>query len=68
MDIDGHPPFPTSSKQLSDIFGNLLFLAGFYFRSRFKALNDVFWGKWGDIWKFLRYFLQNESPRRYLSN
>jgi hypothetical protein len=29
MDISGHPPFPTSSKQLSDIFGNLLFLAIF---------------------------------------
>jgi hypothetical protein len=29
MDIDGHPPFPTTSKQLSDIFGNLLFLVVF---------------------------------------
>jgi hypothetical protein len=29
MDIGGHPPFPTGSKQLSDIFGNLLFLAVF---------------------------------------
>jgi hypothetical protein len=27
MDISGHPPFPTSSKQFSDNFGNLLFLA-----------------------------------------
>ena len=27
MDIDGHPPFPSSSKQFSDNFGNLLFLA-----------------------------------------
>jgi hypothetical protein len=27
MDIGGHPPFPTGSKQFSDIFGNLLFLA-----------------------------------------
>jgi hypothetical protein len=47
MDIDGHPPFPTGSKQRSDIFGNLLFLAVFRvlnFWSRFEALNDVFWG------------------------
>jgi hypothetical protein len=29
MDIGGHPPFPTGSKQFSDIFGNLLFLAAF---------------------------------------
>jgi hypothetical protein len=29
MDIGGHPPFPTGSKQFSDIFGNLLFLAVF---------------------------------------
>jgi hypothetical protein len=27
MDIGGHPPFPTGSKQFSDNFGNLLFLA-----------------------------------------
>jgi hypothetical protein len=27
MDIDGHPPFPTGSKQFSDHFENLLFLA-----------------------------------------
>jgi len=47
MDIGGHPPFPTGSKQFSDIFGNLLFLAVFRvlnFWSRFEALNDVFWG------------------------
>ena len=25
VDIDGHPPLPTSSKQFSDNFGNLLF-------------------------------------------
>jgi hypothetical protein len=29
MDIDGHPPFATGSKQFYDIFGNLLFLAAF---------------------------------------
>ena len=47
MDIGGHPPVPTSSKQLSGNFGNLLFLAVFRvlnFRSRFEALNDVFLG------------------------
>jgi hypothetical protein len=29
MDIGGHPPFPTGSKQFSGNFGNLLFLAVF---------------------------------------
>jgi hypothetical protein len=43
VDIGGHPPFPTGSKQFSGNFGNLLFLAVFHFRSRFEALNDVFW-------------------------
>jgi hypothetical protein len=31
VDICGHPPFPTGSKQFSDNFDNLLFLAGFNF-------------------------------------
>ena len=39
MDIGGHPPFPTGSKQFS---GNLLFLAGFNFRGHFEVLNEVF--------------------------
>jgi hypothetical protein len=46
VDISGHPPFPTSSKQFSGIFGNLLFLAVFSgpnFRGCFEALNDIFW-------------------------
>jgi hypothetical protein len=43
VDIGGHPPFPTGPKQFSGNFGNLLFLAVFHFRSRFEALNDVFW-------------------------
>jgi hypothetical protein len=43
VDIGGHPPFPTGSKQFSGNFGNLLFLAVFHFRSHFEALNDVFW-------------------------
>jgi hypothetical protein len=29
VDIGGHPPFPTSSKQFSGNFGNLLFLEVF---------------------------------------
>ena len=47
VDIGGHPPFPTGSKQFSGNFGNLLFLAVFRvvnFWSRFEDLNDVFWG------------------------
>jgi hypothetical protein len=47
MDIGGHPPFPTGSKQRSDIFDNLLFLAVFRvlnFWSHFEALNDIFLG------------------------
>jgi hypothetical protein len=35
VDIGGHPPFPTGSKQFSGNFGNLLFLAGFNFRGPF---------------------------------
>jgi hypothetical protein len=46
VDIGGHPPFPTGSKQFSDNFGNLLFLAIFNFRGHFEALNHVF-GKIG---------------------
>jgi hypothetical protein len=45
VDIGGHLPFPTGSKQFSGNFGNLLFLAGFNFRGHFEALNDVFWEK-----------------------
>ena len=48
VDIGGHPPFPNGSKQFSDHFGSLLFLAVFWvlnFWSRFEALNDVFWEK-----------------------
>jgi hypothetical protein len=46
VDIGGHPPFPTGSKQFSGNFGNLLFLAVFRvlkLRSHFEALNDFFW-------------------------
>ena len=49
-DPDGYrwpPTFPTGSKQFSDIFGNLLFLAVFRvlnFWSHFEALKDIFLG------------------------
>jgi hypothetical protein len=43
VDIGGHQPFPTGSKQFSGNFGNLLFLAVFRVWSHFEALNDVFW-------------------------
>jgi hypothetical protein len=42
VDIGGHPPFPTGSKQFSGHFGNLLFLAGFNFRCHFEGLNEGF--------------------------
>jgi hypothetical protein len=37
VDIGGHPPFPTSSKQFSGNFGNLLFLAVFNFGAILRA-------------------------------
>jgi hypothetical protein len=37
MDIGGHPPFPTGSKQFSDNFGNLLVLAVLTFRAILRA-------------------------------
>ena len=42
VDIGGHPPFSTGSKQLYGNFGNLLFLAGFNFRGHFEGLNEGF--------------------------
>jgi hypothetical protein len=42
VDIGGHTPFPTGSKQLSGNFGNLLFLAGFKLRGHFEGLNEGF--------------------------
>jgi hypothetical protein len=47
VDIGGHPPFPTGSKQFSGNFGNLLFLAVFNFWGHFEALNEHFLGKRG---------------------
>jgi hypothetical protein len=44
MDIDGHPSFPTGSKQFSDNFGNLLFLAVLTYRAHFEGLNEGFLG------------------------
>jgi hypothetical protein len=40
VDIGGHPPFPTGSKQCSGNFGNLLFLAIFNFWGHFEGLNE----------------------------
>jgi hypothetical protein len=42
VDIGGHPPFPTGSKQFSGNFGNLLFLAVFNFRGHFEGPNEGF--------------------------
>jgi len=42
VDIGGHPSFPNGSKQFSDHFGNLLFLAGFNFRGHFEGPNEGF--------------------------
>jgi hypothetical protein len=44
VDIGGHPPFPTHSKQFSGNFGNLLFLEVFNFQGRFEGLNEGFSG------------------------
>jgi hypothetical protein len=44
VDIGGHPPFPTRSKQFSGNFDNLLFLVVFNFRGHFEGLNEVFSG------------------------
>jgi hypothetical protein len=44
VDIGGHPPLPTGSKQFSDNFGNLLFLAVFNFQGHFEGLNEGFLG------------------------
>jgi hypothetical protein len=37
IDISVHPPFPTGSRQFSDNFGNLLFLAVLTFEAILKA-------------------------------
>ena len=37
VDIGGYPPFPTSSKQFSDNFDNLLFLAVLTFGAILRA-------------------------------
>jgi hypothetical protein len=44
VDIGGHPPFPTGSKQFFGNFGNLLFLAVFNFWGHFEGLNEGFLG------------------------
>jgi hypothetical protein len=42
VDIGGHPPFPTGSRQFYGNFGNLLFLAVFKFRGHFEGPNEGF--------------------------
>jgi hypothetical protein len=42
VDIGGHPPFPTGSKQFSGNLGNLLFLAVFNFQDHFEGPNEDF--------------------------
>ena len=42
VDIGGHPPFSTGSKQFSGKFGSLLFLAVFNFRAILRAQMKVF--------------------------
>jgi hypothetical protein len=42
VDINGNPPFPNGSKQLSGNFGNLLFLVGFNFWGHFEGPNEGF--------------------------
>jgi hypothetical protein len=44
VDIGGHPPFPTSLKQFSRDFGNLLFLVVFNFWGHFEGLSEGFLG------------------------
>jgi hypothetical protein len=71
VDIGGHPPFPTGSKQFSGHFGNLLFLAVFRvlnFWSRFEALNDIFWGMLRLQNSIMEFFQKCCSPRIDLSN
>jgi hypothetical protein len=45
VDIGGHPPFSTCSKQFSGNFGNLLFLAVFNFQGHFEGQNEFFKGQ-----------------------
>jgi hypothetical protein len=63
VDIGGHPPFPTGSKQFSDNFGNLLFLAGFNFRGHFEGLNEGFSRSRFSIIVEGILIPQNESPQ-----
>jgi hypothetical protein len=44
VDIGGHPPFSTCSKQFFGNFGNLLFLVVFNFWGHFEGLNEGFFG------------------------
>jgi hypothetical protein len=68
VDIGGHPPFSTGSKQFSGNFGNLLFLAVFNFRGHFEGPNEGFSRSWFSMIDKGMIEPQNESPQQYLSN
>jgi hypothetical protein len=44
VDIGGHPPFTTVSKQFSGNFGYLLFLVVSNFQGHFEGLDEGFLG------------------------
>ena len=62
MDIGGHPPFSTSSKQFSCNFGNLLFLGVFNFRGHFEGLNE---GLLGLIFSMI--IIGMNKPQKWIS-
>jgi hypothetical protein len=43
MDIGGHPPFPTGSKQVFWQFWQFTIFSSFHFRGHFEGLNEGFW-------------------------
>jgi hypothetical protein len=44
VDIGGHPPFPTGSKQFSGQFWQFTIFSSFNFRGHFEGLNEGFLG------------------------
>ena len=75
VDIGGHPPIPFEPPSLVlSVFKlqkNLLFLAAFRvlnFRSRFEALNDVFWASFYQQISWNEIHPESCGPRIDLSN
>jgi hypothetical protein len=67
VDIGGHPPIPPLLLSVFQFPHSLLFLAVFRvlnFRSRFEALNDVFWENGGSQYKLWIFF----SPKICISS